>query len=485
LDWNFDFTSYQLEGIAQINGGSNHDVITGSNGDDVLFGAGGADTLAGGLGDDTFAYFGSADGAGWGDALDGGAGWDKLLAQTANAQMTVSSMTSIEEISTGGFSGVSLIAYNTNDTIDLRNVQITGDLTLINLRGGDDVFYGTAGADVVDGGGGNDILDMGDGDDTIRLTSGNGVDIIRGGAGYDKIVYAAGGYNIDLFYVFEGIEEVYANTVGSMDIVGSAGNDDIDMRGIVLTGIHLIDAEAGDDVIHGSAGGDTMTSGTGFDEMFGEGGDDYFVFGLTNESDVVHGGDGYDTLTTWSGAAIIYVSAFDGIEAIRGPGGSSNTNAGFSGTDDANTFDLTNIAVSNITYFKLQGGDDTFIGSSSADWIFGGLGVDTLSGGGGADKFAYYSTQEAAGDVIVDFVIGEDKIDLSQIDAQPGGLGPPGDQAFTFLGTGGFTHGIGQLRYTVVSDGVIVSGDTSGDGVADFDIKVLGVSSVAASDFVL
>lgn len=481
LVWNFDFTSYQLEGIAQIDGGSNHDVITGSNGDDVLFGAGGADILTGGLGDDTFAYFGSADGAGWGDTVDGGAGWDKLLAQTANAQMTVSSMTSIEEISTGGFSGVSLIAYNTNDTIDLRNVKITGDLTLINLRGGDDVFHGTAGADVVDGGGGADILEMGDGDDIVRVTVGNGVDVIRGGAGYDKIVLASPGGAVDLFYGFEGIEEVQGATIGVLDIVGTTGDDVIDMRGIVLKNVHQIDGDAGADVIHGSAGADTIFGGAGNDELFGEDGDDIFVFGGEAGADVAHGGAGYDTLASVS---TITVSGFDGIEAIR-PTNDDGSGLGVKvlGTDAANTFDLTNVTT-HVYYFSLLGGDDTFIGSAAGEYIFSGLGADTLTGGGGADKFAYWQVPEAAGDVITDFTIGEDKIDVSLIDAIPVGA-DGGNDAFKFLGTGSFTNVQGQLRYTVVSDGVIVSGDTSGDGVADFNIKVLGVSSLAASDFVL
>lgn len=482
LVWNFDFSSYQLEGIAQINGGSNHDVITGSNGNDVLFGAGGADILTGGLGDDTFAYFGSADGAGWGDTVDGGAGWDKLLAQTANAQMTVSSMTSIEEISTGGFAGVSLIAYNTNDTIDLRNVVITGDLTLINLRGGDDVFYGTAGADVVDGGGGADILEMGDGDDIVRVTVGNGVDVIRGGAGYDKIVLASPGGAVDLFYGFEGIEEVQGATIGVLDIVGTTGADVIDMRGIVLKNIHQIDGDAGADVIHGSAGADTIFGGAGNDELFGEDGDDIFVFGYETGADVAHGGAGYDTLAS---VAVITVSGFDGIEAIKWTGtDSSSFGVKVLGDDTANTFDLTNVATTRVYYFSLLGGDDTFIGSAAGEYIFSGVGADTLTGGGGADKFAYWQGQEAAGDTIVDFTIGEDKIDVSLIDAVPVGASG-GDDPFKFIGTGNFTNVQGQLRYTVVSDGVIVSGDTSGDGVADFNIKVLGVSSLAASDFVL
>ena len=37
----------------------------------------------------------------------------------------------------------------------------------------------------------------------------------------------------------------------------------------------------------------------------------------------------------------------------------------------------------------------------------------------------------------------------------------------------------------VTSDGVVFSGDVNGDGVADFNVTVTGVSSLTAADFVL
>ncbi len=475
--WNFDFTGYQLEGIGMISGGSTTDTIIGSNGADVILGAGGADVLKGGLGDDTFAHNGALNTAQSTDTVDGGAGWDKLLAQAASTVIGVSSMTSIEEISTGGFSGVSLVASSTADTIDLRNIVVTGALSLIDLRGGDDVFYGTAGADIVDGGTGNDVIDTGDGDDVIQMATNNGWDVVRGGAGYDKIVVTA--HSVWVPFDFQGIEEVVG--LSNTSIMGTTGNDTIDMSGVVVTNVSTINGNSGDDTIYGSNGADTLFGGAGFDVLYGGNGDDRFTYTTLVEADVVHGGAGYDTLAGTSTSAIISVSAMDGVEAITGGG---NTGVRFFATDDANVFDLTNIAVSDISYFALQGGDDTFIGSASADYIYGGLGADTLRGGGGADMFAYRSTQEAAGDVIGDFVSGQDKIDLSIIDAVPVG-GGGGNEAFTFIGTGNFTGSQGQLKYTVVSNGVVVSGDASGDGVADFNITVLGVSSLSASDFLL
>jgi hypothetical protein len=43
----------------------------------------------------------------------------------------------------------------------------------------------------------------------------------------------------------------------------------------------------------------------------------------------------------------------------------------------------------------------------------------------------------------------------------------------------------GQLRYEIVGADAFVHGDTDGDGLADLLIRVNGVASLAAVDFVL
>jgi Ca2+-binding RTX toxin-like protein len=58
------------------------------------------------------------------------------------------------------------------------------------------------------------------------------------------------------------------------------------------------------------------------------------------------------------------------------------------------------------------GGDDTLLGQAGNDILIGGLGADTLTGGLGEDIFVY-NTEQDAGDIITDFMPGEDTIDLS------------------------------------------------------------------------
>jgi Ca2+-binding RTX toxin-like protein len=117
----------------------------------------------------------------------------------------------------------------------------------------------------------------------------------------------------------------------------------------------------------------------------------------------------------------------------------------------------------------------------------GGAGADFLVGGAGADRFIFSSASGslpgAGSDSIGDFHSAEnDSIDLSGMDANPV---LAGDQAFSFIGTSAFGFHASELRYAPNGGGVTVSGDINGDGLADFSIDLSGVSSLAATDFIL
>ena len=72
-----------------------------------------------------------------------------------------------------------------------------------------------------------------------------------------------------------------------------------------------------------------------------------------------------------------------------------------------------NLEAEGFVYHLLDGDDDLVAGSGD-DEIYGGTGDDTLDGGTGADTFVYlYNT--AGTDTINNFVLEEDKIDLSNL----------------------------------------------------------------------
>jgi Ca2+-binding RTX toxin-like protein len=157
---------------------------------------------------------------------------------------------------------------------------------------------------------------------------------------------------------------------------------------------------------------------------------------------------------------------------------------------------------------KGLGGNDTIYGHSGDDRIIGGRGADLLIGGAGHDTFVFTSIYDSAPnqsgivnngfyspisglgqrDIVTDFTHGQDKIDLSAIDANTQAAG---NQAFAWRGQGIFTHTPGQLIEKIYDqpgtkgDQTIIYGDINGDARADFQIELVGLKHLVASDFVL
>ena len=201
--------------------------------------------------------------------------------------------------------------------------------------------------------------------------------------------------------------------------------------------------------------GVTKTGGIGNDTLTG-----------TSEQDTLNGAAGNDTVYGLAGADKLY-----------GGNGKDYLDGG-----DGN--DL------------LDGGDqeDVLVVGAGNDILIGGRDNDTLTGGAGADVFRYLNKNESGAsqlsrDVILDFKVGEDKIDLSGIDANTS-IFASGDQAFTFLSKAGtaFTTA-GQLRFSYQFIGgkeyTIVEGNTDILKLADFSIALLGHHNLSANDFIL
>ena len=128
-------------------------------------------------------------------------------------------------------------------------------------------------------------------------------------------------------------------------------------------------------------------------------------------------------------------------------------------------------------------GADELDGGSGSDLLDGGAGGDVLTGGFGADTFDFNSvahSRASAVDSIGDFVEGLDKIDLATIDANRGAAG---DQAFSFIGTNGFSGTAGELRFEVAGILTTVQGDVNGDSMADLQIVLFDPTALSAGDF--
>jgi Ca2+-binding RTX toxin-like protein len=134
-------------------------------------------------------------------------------------------------------------------------------------------------------------------------------------------------------------------------------------------------------------------------------------------------------------------------------------------------------------------GNDTLMGQGGADRLSGGAGADVMGGGAGNDRFVYGAMEDfgtlAAHDVIQDFASGQDKLDLSAIDANSGAAG---DQAFQFLATQGTSFtAAGQLRFA--QDGAtgktFVEGNLDANLTADFRIELDHIVALKQTDVVL
>jgi Ca2+-binding RTX toxin-like protein len=188
----------------------------------------------------------------------------------------------VEEISGGGFSNVRIVGLATADTMNFSTVMLTG-IAAVDGGAGNDTITGSIGNDTIVGGSGNDSLNGGLGDDTFLIASSAGTDIIEGGGGTDVIKASVANVAIT-FGTWTNIDEVSNGGFNGVRIVGTSGNNVIDLSSYLLSGIAAIDGLAGNDVIKGSNGADTIVGGSGADMLTGNGGADVFDYNLVADS---------------------------------------------------------------------------------------------------------------------------------------------------------------------------------------------------------
>jgi len=312
----------------------------------------------------------------------------------------------------------------------------TGGFAAVDLR---DVAAGSADGFKIIGENGGDVA--GGAVAAAGDVNGDGVDDLIIGAYYND----AAGFDAGAAYVLYG-------TADDRSITGGAGDDSLSGA----AGDDCIDAGGGNDSLDGRVGNDTLIGGAGDDAISGGDGDD-FAHGDAGD-DVLSGDAGDDTLNGCNGNDT--VSGGDGRDIVVG-----------------------------------SGGNDSLDGGAGNDILNGGGGTDVLRGGAGDDGFDYkWRTDSPVGeahDTILDFegagVAGGDWINLRLLDAN---VDLAGDQAFRFIGEAAFSGVAGELHVLTAggaSAASLVQGDVDGDGVADFEILVLGVAPDAwiAGDFLL
>ncbi len=269
-----------------------------------------------------------------------------------------------------------------------------------------------------------------------KVFGGAGNDVITGGGvGHNTL---AGGAGDDTYYVKNAFERVTESAGEGSDMVVASVDHSLAAN---VENLRMVDGAylgAGNELDNRMSGSELANDLRGF------GGNDLIQAGGGN--DLATGGDGADTL--------------------RG-GAGNDTLQGDAGAD------------------QLSGDDgvDSLAGGAGNDTLEGRAGADTLSGGAGADTFLFRDADVGSTDRIMDFARLEgDKISLRGIDSN---TGVAGDQNFAFIGTKAFGKIAGELRAVTQNGNTTLMGDVNGDGVADFQVVVVGGGTLQASDFLL
>lgn len=266
---------------------------------------------------------------------------------------------------------------------------------------------------------------------------------------------------------------------------------------------------AGNDTVNGSADGEIIATYDGTDTVSAGGGNDTIRPGRGGGS--VDGGSGSDTVEFTDFANPSLPSEGVTVDLVLGTAASASGDVSVTLASIENVIGSANadtLLGSGLGNTILgAGGNDRIAGRGGADNLAGGSGADTINGGAGADKItgglgrdvllggtdgledtfefttlADSAATAAARDVIKDFQVGIDTIDLAAIDAIAGGS----DDAFTFIGTHGFSHTAGELR--VSATGGLLMADVDGNGIADLMIALVysGANhTLTQDDFVL
>lgn len=213
-----------------------------------------------------------------------------------------------------------------------------------------------------------------------------------------------GDFNNIVRIVGVGADEFIGST-GDDIMRGFGGDDLIEGRG----GNDFLTADAGNDMVLAGGGNDSVFAGAGNDDVQGGDGNDFLVLAGGNDTavggtgdDTINGQGGNDQITGGSGADSLNGGA--GADTLIGQGGSDSIKGG--GRADMI------FAGGGSDTIKAGGGDDMVRANGGRDFIDGGGGDDLLFGGGGKDTFAFKNN--SGDDIVRDFRLGKDMLDLSR-----------------------------------------------------------------------
>lgn len=413
----------EASGFEHVVGSDGNDTLIGDGQDNILDGAGGDDVLQGGAGNDHL-FGGTSTTAGIGNQMTGGTGADTFwvgydIDPVYRAKYTVGTT---ETASPPNL--FNLVADQTGITA-VQNASVIHDWAggggvsgdTLRVSGSATAIMG--GLDGVTGWAGNNTLDLRThvyNSGLIKIAAGAGTNNLYLDSGTDAIwtgyQYVASGGVIDghldptisgaatdIIWGWDGLSAAHDSltvATGSTAVIGLlqgqadwSGSDTVDLRTYVSnSGTVVVSTDGGSNTVFGSAGVDQIygSANGGTNQVWGGAGADVFYVGTRrdaatgNTSTVVS----RDLLWDWEqGTDVINVAA--GSTAVIAGRMTPST---WAGNDSISL--ASGVTNNGTVVVALGNGDDTFVGSSGVDCIYGGASTGTgnlITGGAGNDRF--------------------------------------------------------------------------------------------------
>jgi Ca2+-binding RTX toxin-like protein len=357
-----------LRSAADVVGTPNDDPLNGTADGERIFGLAGNDTIIAGNGDDIVT------GGAGNDTMDGGEGTD-VLSYAGDTFRTEGVSVDLRNGTARNFS---------NTEVD----TVVGFEIVEGTAFGDNLFASNFGVNTLRGLNGNDSLFSGNGPTPLMFfDGGDGVDRVS----FERLTTTGLPVGITVDLRIQGVAQFIGPMVPTVvtltnieSVTGSGSND-------TLTGnevTNFISGFNGDDVIDGQGGDDNLFGDSGNDLMTGGQGNDFFRAGAGN--DTMDGGVGNDRVS-------LFGATSGGTIDLNIQGVAQDTLS--QGMDTLISIEDASGSVHN----------DTLIGNTGDNWLWGNWGIDTLTGGDGNDLF--YGDGGTGAGMFSDIVSGGTGID--------------------------------------------------------------------------
>ena len=375
------------DGTDTLDGDAGNDQLFGGNDNDSLFGGDGNDIMNGDAGnDDLFGGFGS-------DQITGGAGIDEIEGEEGADILTGGAGDDQFDFNAGSFQPDSLLSLR--DVVnDFQGAAVAGG-DVVRLSGDSFAFVGNLNVNPTQGaalpGAGDGITQLGytvKNNKTFLIADSNDDGALDNN---DFVVEFNGVHNFTVDD-FDNTDFVIAGTNGDDVITGTEGDDRIFAAG----GNDQVLALGGNDEVHGGTGDDFLDGGPGgFDNLFGEEGNDVLTLATSDGGGVASGGDGDDVLF----GSNTSFNNFD--NSLQGDAGNDELHAGSVGS-----------------FLGGGGGSDRLVSGASDDQMEGGRDEFGFDLDGAPDQFVFTGTERWStegsffGDTVSGFQDGSDLFDM-------------------------------------------------------------------------